>query len=1316
MPIPFYRPSPAPPAVFKDHQLPYHRANLLSRLFFHWITPILKVGYSRPLEADDLWQLTPELECQGVADRLERRFYEHVSDLCRPLKYRVGHKDSEVTSEKSSRNEKSKDNEKSSQSDSSKSLQTLFGDTKALLPKRRAGCLGQSRNTAKVTDEDELGQKDAPVRDLTLARAIYNTVKRQWWISTALLATGYGLQLASPLVSEQLIDRVTAAAQSTGNDDQDAHLRSGIGLAIGLFAMLFTSSICLAHAEQMGFVIGFTMRAACIDMISRKSMRLSNKSRLEMTNGRITTLISADASYLDWAVPRLGDAVTMAPQIVIGIALLIWILGYSALVGLAILMAAAPVQSWMFAKMLSYRSTQQSQVDTRVRLISEVINHIRAVKLYGYQTHFAQAVSGLRRKELEELRRTAVMTFVTYRLSGHTLEASKIFTALQFFNVLQNPISFLPQILAALTDALSAIRRIGAFLHAEELVSDLEVDVSAPYAIEVDADFGFDTTVDATAGAGTEHKVEGDDLPGDSTSNASSSTLVDGATSSTDHTFSLRDIVLLIPRGSLVCVVGRVGTGKSALLAGLVEEMRKTRGRVVFGGQVSYVPQQAWIHSGTIRQNIAFSSAGDSVDVARMDQIIDACSLRPDISALPHGDLTQVGERGSTLSGGQRQRLALARAAYSASDIVLLDDPLSAVDAQVAHHLLHNCILSGPLESRTRVMVTHQLEVLERADWVVVMDRVQDVGRIVQQRTYRDLQSRPGLLRDLLQEYGPAQSSLSPFSSSEPLGQINEEKYTTPCTRSSEEKHIEMPPQDQASLEERETGSVSWQVYKSYARDTGSYMWVGIIAVLLLCGQAANVANVLFLGYWSANSIEGFSQGEYMAVYAGLGMAMSLSIWGSVYTMIQAGLRSSFVMFDKAWSAILQAPMAWHARTPSGRIISRLSKDIEMLDDRLPQMWNSFLTMALSVLGTVGLYLVSVYYRATSREVKRLDSILRGQIYTCLSEQLAGLSVIRVFGRQASFERSIQSAVNKEGLIAIVGITSHGKIDPAKFGVVLTYALSATTTLTRLIPLLAYCEQEMNNVERIHHYTTLPSSPPSTLATDPPPTWPSRGEITFQNVSLRYRPDLPLALRDVSFTVHPGERVGIVGRTGAGKSSIAQALSRGIELEEGKIVVDGVDIAQMGLDTLRRGLTIVPQEPFLFTGTVRDNLDPQGDHTDAELNAALVLIRASPLTSETLGAKFKLEGEVRPEGGNFSAGEGQLSIVRRPKILVLDEATGSLDPETDALIQRIIQTELAGVTIISIAHRLQTIAYYNHVLVLDSGKVVEVGNDRTPDS
>ncbi|KAL0059429.1 hypothetical protein AAF712_013819 [Marasmius tenuissimus] len=1098
-------------------------------------------------------------------------------------------------------------------------------------------------------------------------------------------------------------------------------------------------------------------------------------------------MIATDATRLD-RFCAFGHNIWVAPiQIAIGIGLLIGNLGVSALVGLAVLVLSFPVQFILVRIMFNQRKKGVAITDSRARLTNEVLQGIRLIKGYAWEDFYTTMVGNLRQKEVRTIRKSAiarsaligfivfvpvlasVLSFITYALTGHDLDVAIIFSSLQLFNIIRMPLVYIPLLMSALSDALVALRRIRVFLTAEELDEAYEMDHQQDYAIDADGDFTWETVTKleevknpknakgkATPAAAKKHQ--------DPTPAATEKPTTTEEKSQGDGPFALKNLRFSIERGSFVAIVGRIGSGKSSILQALVGEMRRERGRVAFGGTVAYVPQSPWIRNTTLKQNVLF---GQKEDDERFRDVIRACSLEHDLDVLPDREETEIGEKGINLSGGQKARVSLARAAYSPSDIILMDDPLSAVDSYVGKRILDNCILNGVMANRTRVLVTHALHVLDKTDYILVVDK----GEIVERGTYESLRKDSRLFSSLMEEYG---------SLEEREVATNVEKQEEDVKTTLEQAPAKKLMQD----EERNTGAVTWGTYRRYLDYAGGIIWAPVILALLIVSQAAQVGNNLLLGFWTASKIPGFSQGQYIALYAGLGAASALLQFLTSFIFAVAGLFASLKLFRVAFRAVLKSPSSFFDTTPVGRLLSRLSKDQDTLDQELTANLSQFLLTFSSVLGTVALvfyvfpylgiifipmviiyYITSVYYRHSSVETKRLDSLMRSVLYSSYNETLTGLATIRAYGEQGRAIRDAEQGLDMEnrayymtiiiqrwlgvrldflGNLLVFGIALfasgfRNSVNPADIGVVLSYTLNITQVFSSMVTQFAQQEQSMNAVERVLVYTELPDEDGGTLPGEQPPaSWPDKGEIKFTNVDLAYRKELPLVLKNVTFSINAGEKIGVVGRTGAGKSSLIQALLRLVEVREGTIEIDGRNTRHVDLSCLRGRLALVPQDSILFLGTLRENLDPLGTRTDAELISALqrswLLPKEGPVDPE-IEAKFSLDSAVGDEGANFSAGEKQLlalcrALVKASRIIVLDEATSNVDVETDSKIQKTIQTEFATSTLICIAHRLNTIgrealqsftrsaaylmltvscptAYYDRILVMDAGEVAE---------
>ncbi|KDQ52618.1 hypothetical protein JAAARDRAFT_40221 [Jaapia argillacea MUCL 33604] len=1383
------RPPPAPPGFGEGKVIPEVQASFLSKLVFGWLSPFLAVGFSRPLEKEDLWELPPDRLTANIAEVVQRNFYARCPPEKRPHAFR------EPESQTSSPPLSSSDEDPEKQVGGEDPEKQLGDDS--TLPSPQANESGSNKR-----DSSRKSNKGEPKYDSSLVKALHTTFFWRWWAGGIMNLIADTLRTTTPLISKLLLTWLADAYVYHRLTEQEAEavglekprgIGYGIGLGVALFVMQEVASLMTNHYMSSMMIIGLSIRTALVGAIFRKSLRLSGKARTEHSVGQITTLISTDATRLD-IVGAYAHNLWIAPiQLIIGIGLLIGTLGYSALVGLGVLLLGFPIQLVLVQILFAQSKKGIKITDRRVRLTNEVLQGVRLIKFYSWEAFFGHRIASLRGAEVETIRKSAmarslliavvifipilsaILSFITYSLSGHTLNVATIFTSLQYFNIIRVPLIMLPIMLAVVVEAVISLGRISKFLVAEELDEPFEVDLECPNAVEVEGGgFSWEVTLrDGDPGEKSPGVIGNNGDPksaekekgakgrkgkkgkgkkkGDKTTPVSDdSTGVDGSSGEEARTptpFELKDVNVTIPRGSFIAIVGRVGCGKSSFLQALIGEMRKTAGSVKLGGTIGYVPQTAWIMNATLRENITF---GGTEDEEKFRAVIQACNLEHDLEMLPHGERTEIGEKGINLSGGQKARVCLARAAYAQPDIVLLDDPLSAVDAWVGKSILQNCLLAGPLADKTRILVTHALHVLDRTDYIYLMDE----GVVVEQGTYQDLMANSVLFSRLLTEYGNRDKDGR-------LGAVDKDKASIYAKASPSKVDGKSNETTLMQLEDRNIGAVTYSTYAKYLKFGGSIWWFPWILLMLVLYEGASVSNNIFLGFWTAQSISGFDQSAYMGVYAALGVAQALFSFICSFSVSVACLQAGFQMFKSALAALLHSPVSFYDTTPIGRIISRLSKDQETIDNELSYVLFQLLTTCMDVLGTISLvfytfpylgiifvplgvlyFFAAMFYRRSSVETKRLDSLLRSALYAAYNEALTGLSTIRAYGEQDRFVTSGERGLDMENrayymtitiqrwlgvrldffgntlifAIAIFAAVFRTSVNPSKIGVVLTYSLGITQTFSEGVSMFAMNEQNMNAVERILVYTELPAEgspdPPPTI---PPQTWPDRGGIKFTNVAMSYRPGLPLTLRDLTFEVPPGEKVGIVGRTGAGKSSLLQALFRIVELQSGTIEIDGVNINDIPLDRLRRSLALVPQDSTLFLGTLRENLDPVGTHPDAELISALQrawLLPRDGVVDADIEAKFSLDSPVTDEGGNFSVGEKQLlslsrAIVKNSRITILDEATSNVDVETDAKLQRTIQSEFSGSTLLCIAHRLNTIAYYDRVLVMDGGRMAE---------
>ncbi|XP_038135455.1 multidrug resistance-associated protein 1-like, partial [Cyprinodon tularosa] len=848
--------------------------------------------------------------------------------------------------------------------------------------------------------------------------------------------------------------------------------------------------------------------------------------------------------------------------------------------------------------------------------------------------------------------------------------------------------------------------------------------------------------------------------------------IVDGVFSwSRTENPTLRRLNVSIPEGSLVAVVGHVGSGKSSLLSALLGEMDKVEGSVAVKGSVAYVPQQAWIQNSTLKENIMF---GQEMREDWYQRVVEACALQPDLEILPAGDQTEIGEKGVNLSGGQKQRLSLARAVFCDRAVYLLDDPLSAVDAHVGKHIFDHVIgPQGLLRDKTRVLVTHGLSYFPQTDLILVMVE----GEITEVGSYQQLLAKEGAFAEFLKTYANVEQSedggLAAEAKSEaaalengdvpPL--IGSSAATAQTTASAETdggtdlnkkaKNPEMGKLTEA--DKASTGRVKLAIFWAYLKAIGVILSC-ISLLLFLTHHVVSLFSNYWLSLWTDDPVVNGTQPyrlTRLGVYGGLGLTQGVAVFGYSLSMSIGGIMASRYLHQSLLYDVLRSPMSFFEKTPSGNLVNRFAKEMDTIDSVIPNILKMFMGSMFNVLGScliilfatplvaiiipfLGLlyFFVQRFYVATSRQLKRLESVSRSPIYTHFSETLLGTSVIRAFGEQERFIQQSDQRVDHNqkayypGIVAnrwlairlefvgncivsfaaLFAVMARDQLSPGIMGLSISYALQLTTSLTWLVRMSSDVETNIVAVEKVKEYSSTGKEaqwhhqPPTV-----PPGWPTQGCIDIQGFGLRYRHDLDLAIRDITITINGGEKVGIVGRTGAGKSSLTLGLFRIIEAAEGQIFIDGVDIAKLGLHELRSRITIIPQDPVLFSGSLRMNLDPFDSYSDEEIWRALEF---SHLKNFVSGLTNKLGHECSEGGENLSVGQRQLlclarALLRKTKVLVLDEATAAVDMETDNLIQSTIRSQFEDCTVLTIAHRLKTIMDYTRVLVLDKGQMAE---------
>ncbi|KAK9463479.1 P-loop containing nucleoside triphosphate hydrolase protein [Lipomyces oligophaga] len=1301
--------------------------------------------------------------------------------------------------------------------------------------------VGDSRRAAYMTDKflDHFSARLAKgQRKNVLLRALFDTFRFELSLSLTCRCITDTIWMTAPQLSRKIIYFV--ADEYEGLNPPIGH---GVGMIIGLVCLLLISMTCQQQYFYSGGMAGSEIRTTLINAIYRKSLVLSNKSRTDYTNGKITNLMSTDTFRIEFSCMFIAHVVDAPIPLIICLILLVVNIGPSALCGYALLIIVSPLLGKITQVIARRRVKSTVFTDQRIRLVQELLQNMRIIKFFAWENSYIQRLLRIRKREIHFIRYVltlrssifaismalpvfaSMISFVILSVSGHYLDPAKIFASLTLFNMLRIPLMVIPLGLSTGTDAYVALQRIQELLIADELDSSIVEDSSLDCAISVEnASFVWDAesdndsadkkapakkekrglfsrvkkskkptaaeieeenenkltravTSESAAIIGMDAQIE-NEKGADSTIIESPEEVVEQDPEDPEAVAisGLHNLNFKINPGEFVVIMGFIGSGKTSLLASMVGEMRQTSGSVKMNGTVAYCPQP-WIQNSTLRENILF---GREYEEQKYQDVIKGCALEHDLKVLPAGDRTEIGERGINISGGQKSRITLARAAYYDADIVLMDDVLSAVDPHVGKHLVEQCIC-GLLKNSTRLLATHQLHVLPYVDRIIFMDGAGGMTL----GTYEELMISCPKFAELIafgSENKKNEEEDDETDSADKKDDVTEEtseaKDTSKDNGKSNAGVVLMTKE-----EVKNSASVPFKVWKTYFHYAGGKFlgWsvAPIILTIAILGAGCQIITNLWLSYWTQDKF-GMTRGAYIGVFVMLGIVAAIFFFLLGWATSMAGSKASVNMNMKATEKVIQAPMSFFDTTPLGRIINRFSNDVESMDNTLIDAYRMFLSTTCSICGTLILIIAYLYwfvialvpllvifmwtisfYRATNVDIKRMDSNARSSVFSHFSETLTGLTSVRAYHEQHRFQKRMEDrldymnrfsyflvgnqrwlsirlesiAVCLVFVMGMLAVAAHMNVSSSSIGLVLSYCMGLSMQMSMVIKQLADVETHMNASERVYHYMTeLPSEAAFEIEdAKPRASWPENGSIEIDNVYLQYRPGLPHVLRGLTVSIQGGEKVGICGRTGAGKSSIMVALYRLAEMTSGKIVIDGVDISQIGLHDLRSKLAIIPQDPVLFKGTIRSNLDPFNMYDDAALWDALR--RAGLLNSETSETeseieekdrenhqdpitKFQLDSSVDDEGGNFSLGERQLlalarALVRSFQILVLDEATSSVDYATDAKIQDIIVREFSRCTILCIAHRLKTIVNYDKILVLDAGQVCEFGEPKT---
>ncbi|KAI4538922.1 hypothetical protein MG293_011189 [Ovis ammon polii] len=1245
---------------------PLQKANFCSRLFVWWLNPLFKIGHKRKLEPDDMYSVLPEDRSQHLGEELQ------------------GHWDQEV---------------------------------------KRA-------------------QKDA--QEPSLMKAIVKCYWKSYLIWGMFTFLEEGTRVVQPIFLGKMVSYV-----ENYDPSDSAALQEAYGYAAGLSACVLMWAVLhhlyFYHMQR----VGMRLRVAMCHMIYRKALRLSSSAMRKTTTGQVINLMSNDVNRFD-QVTMFLHYLWVGPLQAIAVTALLWMeIGMSCLAGMAVLIILLLLQScfgklfsslryrhpkgkvdlnyvfikphspssicdrtvagdegpngdeidlkqvpegWRWVIIQVVRSKTAALRDRRISTMSEVISGIKTIKMNAWEKLFIDLISTLRRKEISKILKSSYLrgmnlasffavskimifvTFITNELLDNLITASQVFVVVTLFEALRfSSTLYFPMAVEKVSEAIVSIQRIENFLLLDE-IPQLNPQLASDGETIVDMN-NFTASWDKKSGTPT-----------------------------------LQDLFLIAKPGELLAVVGPVGAGKSSLLRAVLGELPPSQGQVIVHGRIAYVPQQPWVFSGTVRSNILF---GKKYEEDRYEEVIKACALEEDLQLLDDGDQTVIGDRGTPLSEGQKARVSLARAVYQDADIYLLDDPFSAVDAGVSRYLFEQCICQA-LREKITILVTHQWQYLKAASWILILKG----GTIAQCGTYIGL-LKSGVDFDFLlkrneEEPSPDLESSTLKNQSRPLM-----RGAAPELQDTENIEVTLP------LEDRLEGKVGIKTYSDYV--TADTQWFSLIFLILvnITAQVAYVLQDWWLSYWANLQSDlyfgAYGKGEtdvmldlkwYLGTYSGLTVSTILFGITRSLMLFYVLVNSSQTLHNKMLWSILRAPVLFFYRNPIGRILNRFSKDIGHMDDLLPLIFQDFIQTFLLVVGVVGVMVAAIpwtaipviplgiiffvlqwYFLRTSREVKRLECTTRSPVFSHLASSLRGLWTIRAYKAEQRFQELFNAYQDLHSEAWFLLLTTSRWL-----AVYLDVICAISVTVVAFGALILV---ETLTPEQVGLVLSL--------------------TLTLTGMIQWYSLDRPLVLKNLEVPTVPRAKLGIVGRTGAGKSSLIAALFR-LSEPKGGVWIDGIRTTRIGLHDLRKKMSVALQEPVLFTGTMRKNLDPYNEYLEEELWNVLEEVQ---LTEAIKALPSGLDTELAESGLNLSVGQRQLvclarTVLRKNQILILDKATSNVDPSlpflsslkyinfsdfrTDELIQKKIHEKFTQCTVLTITHRLSTVTGCEWILVLDSGR------------
>ncbi|CAD8077788.1 unnamed protein product [Paramecium sonneborni] len=1120
-------------------------------------------------------------------------------------------------------------------------------------------------------------------------------------------------QLILPILIKLSIDYIV---------DVQHKLENGIILIFLILLIRLSNILTQSHQRMLSRKLGYEMMSVISMLIIRKSLRISLLSNNDRSIGEITNLMQVDSQKLILASNDLLNLAMIPLYLIISLILMYHLIGISFFIGFVIILLTIILNIKNGENVIKSQVKLLEAKDNRIKQINEIFTQIKFIKINALEQYFLQKVFNLRSREVECLKDrlfySAIIilsgwlapqiilssTFGFYIYLGNVMNPSIIFSIISLFQILQITIQQLPISITALLETKLCLNRIQLFLQTQEIMTEC-----ISYKEYRDSDIAI--SVKEGNFYWNKQQIENQEK-------------------------ILKDIDILIPPGQLVSIIGDVGSGKTSFVQSLLGEMLyRDYPKLQINGQIAYVSQKAWIQNATVKDNILF---GNPYHQQSYEKAIHFSCLKQDIEILVNGDLTVIGEKGINISGGQKARISLARAIYSEASIYLLDDPLSAVDSHVGNFLMKECILNY-LKNTTRILITHSLNYCAYADYIYLFDN----GQIVESGIYANIR-----LSNRFQNIAQKCNMVEEVDENNIQTQKSQVDTNITCKQQNVNQIDNI-----IIAEERQKGDIGLEVFNQYFQYGGGYCnFIGVL-IIMIFWILAYLGSSLWLSEWTLQTYQ-LSNYQYLMIYFIFGCFQALLAFIRALTIIRQSIKSSSKIHDEMMNCLMYAHQCqFFERVPLGRIINRLTKDINQLDTEI-YMNISWLYTKVSQLAShiflniyastyLILFPISIFfgvclriqriYMKASRELQRLELMSKSPILSYFSETLTGLTIIRSyqqvdkfiksFGQKLDENRKIVSAqvivnawftqilglasliVNMSAIIYCILYTNN----PALAGLVMTYASNIDMNIQQTIESMSSLENDMVSFERCQEFTMIEKenrNEKKVILNN----WPNQGSVVFKNLSVQYRQNLPYALNNISFNINPMDKIGIVGRTGAGKSTITMSILRLLDRSQGQILIDDIDTQNVSLKQLRESITSIMQDAVIFNGTIRENLDPLNKISDDQIKKVLLDCCLDKLADNRNG----LDTQLYEGGDNLSAGEKQLlciarAILKKSKIILIDEATANIDVDTEHKIQETITKAFKSCTVITIAHRINTILNCDKIIVINKGQIQEYG-------